>query len=159
MKDKQVRAASANTESDMPSINPEQSGEWLESRPGERFRICTSAAQTNGAYSVVEIVAEHGYGTPVHVHENEDEHFVVVEGAAYMVNGDQAFEATAGAAISLRKGIPHAWCNRSNSLLRLVITNVPGGIEEALRLSANGTDIRVVAERFAVRVVGPMING
>ncbi|MBV8486537.1 MAG: hypothetical protein JO077_27120 [Verrucomicrobia bacterium] len=27
----------------------------------------------------------------------------------------------------------------------------------ALRLSANGVDIRVVAEQFAVRLVGPMI--
>ena len=157
MSDNQVKAASANTKSDTHTINLQQNGEWLESRPGERFRICTSAAQTDGAYSVVEIVAEHGYGTPVHIHENEDEHFVVVEGTASMVNGDQAFEATAGAAISLRKGIPHAWCNRSNSPLRLVITNVPGGIEEALRLSANGVDVRAVAEQFAVRVVGPMI--
>jgi len=157
MSDNQVKAASANTKSDTHTIDPEQNGEWLESRPGERFRICTSAAQTDSAYSVVEIVAEHGYGTPVHIHENEDEHFVVVEGTAYMVNGDQTFEATAGAAISLRKGIPHAWCNRSNSPLRLVITNVPGGIEEALRLSANGVDVRAVAEQFAVRVVGPMI--
>jgi mannose-6-phosphate isomerase-like protein (cupin superfamily) len=151
------KAASANTKPDTHTINPGQNDEWFESRPGERFRICTSAAQTNGAYSVVEIVAEHGYGTPVHIHENEDEHFVVVEGTASMVNGDQAFEATAGAAISLRKGVPHAWCNRSNSPLRLVITNVPGGIEEALRLSANGVDVRAVAEQFAVRVVGPML--
>ena len=151
------KVASANTKSDTHTINPARSGEWLESRPGERFRICTSAAQTNGAYSVVEIVAEHGYGTPVHIHENEDEHFVVVDGTASMVNGDQAFEATAGAAISLRKGIPHAWCNRSNSPLRLVITNVPGGIEESLRLSANGVDVRAVAEQFAARVIGPSI--
>jgi mannose-6-phosphate isomerase-like protein (cupin superfamily) len=157
MKDNQAKAASPDRKSDTQTINPERNGEWFESRPGERFRICTSAAQTNGAYSVVEIVAEHGYGTPVHIHQNEDEHFVVVEGTASMVNGDQAFEATAGAAISLRKGIPHAWCNRSDSPLRLVITNVPGGIEEALRLSANGVDVRAVAEQFAVRVVGPMI--
>ncbi|MBV8585150.1 MAG: cupin domain-containing protein [Verrucomicrobia bacterium] len=157
MKDNQVKTASPNRKSDPQTINPEQSAEWLESRPGERFRICISAAQTNGAYSVVEIVAEPGYGTPVHFHEKEDEHFVVVEGTAHMVNADQAFEATAGAAITLRKGIPHAWCNRSNSPLRLVVTNVPGGIEEALRSSANGVDVRAVAEQFAVRVVGPMI--
>jgi mannose-6-phosphate isomerase-like protein (cupin superfamily) len=159
MKYNQVKTASPNRKTNTHAIDPEPSEEWLQSRPGERFRICTSAAQTNGAYSVVEIVAEQGYGTPVHVHENEDEHFVVVEGTAYMVNGDQAFEATVGAAVSLRKGIPHAWCNRSNSPLRLVITNVPGGIEEALRLSADGVDVGVVAKRFAVRVVGPMITG
>jgi hypothetical protein len=60
---------------------------------------------------------------------------------------------------SLYGSAPHAWCNRSNSPLRLVVTNVPGGIEEALRLSANGVDIGAVAEQFAVRVVGPMISG
>src|ERR1700757_453666 len=90
------KAATANTKSDTPTINTGQNGEWFERRPGKRFRICTSAAQTNGAYSVVEIVAEHGYGTPVHIHENEAEHFVVVEGTASMLNGDQALEATAG---------------------------------------------------------------
>ncbi|MBV9877909.1 MAG: cupin domain-containing protein [Verrucomicrobia bacterium] len=157
MKENQAKAASPNRKSDTHTIIPRQNGGWFESRPGEKFRICTSAAQTNGAYSVVEIVAEHGYGTPVHIHEREDEHFVVVEGTVSMVNGNQAFEATAGAAVSLRKGIPHAWCNRSHSPLRLVITNVPGGIEESLRLSANGVDVRAVAEQFAVRVVGPMI--
>ena len=83
--------------------------------------------------------------------------FMILVSSSAWVNGDQAFEATAGAAISLRKGIPHAWCNRSNSPLRLVVTNVPGGIEEALRWSANGVDVRAVAEQFAVRVVGPMI--
>jgi mannose-6-phosphate isomerase-like protein (cupin superfamily) len=155
MKDNQVKTVLPNRKSDPHTTYPEHGPEWLESRPGEKFRICTSAAQTNGAYSVVEIVAEHGYGTPMHIHENEDEHFVVVEGTASLVNGEQAFEATAGAAITLRKGIPHAWCNRSSAPLRLVITNVPGGIEEALRLSANGADIRAVAEQFAVRVIGP----
>jgi mannose-6-phosphate isomerase-like protein (cupin superfamily) len=110
-----------------------------------------------GAYSVVEIVAERGHGTPVHIHENEDEHFVVVQGTVHMMRGDETFDATAGAAISLRKGIPHPWCNRSDAPLRLVITNVPGGIEEALRSLATGADIPAVSEQFAVRVVGPMI--
>jgi hypothetical protein len=68
------------------------------------------------------------------------------------------FDATAGTAISLRKDIPHAWCNQSNSPARLLIACVPGGSEEALRLSANGTDVAAVTERFAVRVVGPMIS-
>ena len=89
MKDKQVKTAAANTKADAHMVNPEKSGEWLESRPGERFRICTSAAQTDGAYSVVEIVAEHGYGTPVHIHENEDEHIIVLEGTARIAYGDK----------------------------------------------------------------------
>jgi mannose-6-phosphate isomerase-like protein (cupin superfamily) len=157
MKDNQAKAASPDKKSHSQPIDPEQSAEWRESQPGEWFRICKSAAQTNGAYSVVEILAERGHETPIHVHENEDEHFVVVEGTAHMVRGDETFEATAGAAISLRKGIPHAWGNRSDTPLRLVVTNVPGGIEEALQLLANGVDVLAVAEQFAIRAVGPMM--
>lgn len=139
-------------------VSQEKRNEWLESRPGERFRICTSAAETNGAYSVVEIVAEPGYGTPLHIHENEDEHFIVLEGTAQIVSGYETFEAGVGASLPLRKGIPHAWGNQSKSPVRLLVTCVPGGIEESLLMSANGVDVSAVAERFAVRVVGPMIT-
>jgi hypothetical protein len=101
----------------------------------------------------VRVVACFGVGRPPKFETG------VLEGTARIVNGDETFEATAGAAISLRKGVAHAWGNQSNSPLRLVVTNVPGGIEEALRLIANGADIGAVAEQFAVRVVGPMFNG
>jgi len=47
------------------STNHENDGEWLQTRPGERCLIRVSAAATNGAYSLVEIVADPGDGTPV----------------------------------------------------------------------------------------------
>jgi hypothetical protein len=47
------------------STNHENDGEWLQARPGERCLIRVSAAATNGAYSLVEIVADPGDGTPV----------------------------------------------------------------------------------------------
>jgi len=61
-------------------IDHELSGEWLQSRPGERFSIRVLASTTNGSYSVTEILASPGDSTPVHLHENEDEHMLVVEG-------------------------------------------------------------------------------
>ena len=60
----------------------ENRSEWLQTRPGERCSSRIPAADTNGAYSVVEIVSDPCDGTPIHIHQNEHEHFVILEGTA-----------------------------------------------------------------------------
>ncbi len=107
------------------------SGEWLQSRPGERFLIRIPASATNGSYSVTEILSSHSDSTPVHLHENEDEHILVVEGTARVLYGDKRFDATAGTMVSLARGIPHAWENptdtgrlRSRGSYHLLASNV-----------------------------------
>jgi quercetin dioxygenase-like cupin family protein len=131
--------------------------EWLQTRPGERCLIRISAADTNGAYSVVEIVAEAGDSTPVHVHQNESEHFLILEGAARIAYGDKTFDAAVGEIVSLSRGVPHAWGNASAYPLRMVVMVSPGGCEEALRIIAKGGDIDLaaLAKKFDIRVVGP----
>ncbi len=135
-------------------------GEWLQTRPGERCLIRISAAETNGAYSVVEIISDYLDGTSIHIHENEDEHFLILEGTAHIANGDKTFDAPVGTTVTLSKGVPHAWCNLSRSPLRMLVTCTPGGIEEILRLIAEGRDVdlRALAEQFGVRNVGPMMS-
>jgi hypothetical protein len=54
-------------------IGNERGGEWLQSRPGERFWIRIPASETNGSYFVTEILSNPGDSTPVHLHENDDE--------------------------------------------------------------------------------------
>jgi len=65
--------------------------EWSQTRPGERCLIRVPAADTNGAYSLVEIVSDPGDGTPLHVHQNEDEYLFVLEGTARFALGDKVF--------------------------------------------------------------------
>ena len=127
---------------------------------GRALLIRISVADTNGAYSVVEIVSDHGDGTPIHIHQNEDEHFIILGGTARIASGDKTFAAAAGTAVTLSKSVPHAWCNLSNSPLRMVVISTPGGIEEILRLIAKGGDIDIMAlaEKFGVRNVGPMLS-
>ena len=55
---------------------------WLATRPGEHCLIRVFAKDTQGLYSVVEILSDPGDGTPLHVHEREDEHIAVLEGTA-----------------------------------------------------------------------------
>jgi mannose-6-phosphate isomerase-like protein (cupin superfamily) len=89
---------------------------WLQTRPGERCFIRVAAADTDGAYSVVEIHSLPGDSTPMHVHQNEEEHIFVLEGTARVARGDETFDAPAGGqdwrcgavALTSRAGLP---CN------------------------------------------------
>jgi mannose-6-phosphate isomerase-like protein (cupin superfamily) len=130
---------------------------WLQTRPGERCLIRVPAADTNGAYSLVEIVSDPGDGTPLHVHQNEDEYLFVLEGTARVAVGDKIFDAQAGTMVRLPRNIPHAWGNRSDLRLRIAGICCPGGVEEALRIVAGGglIDIPALAERFGVVALGP----
>ena len=124
----------------------------MQTRPGERCLIRVPAADTNGAYSLVEIVSEPGDGTPLHVHQNEDEHLFVFEGTGRFAIGDKIFDAEAGTMVTLPRNIAHAWGNRANSRLRIAGIAYPGGVEEILHIIAGGgaIDISALAERFGV---------
>jgi mannose-6-phosphate isomerase-like protein (cupin superfamily) len=49
----------------------------------------------------------------MHIHDNEEEHFIILEGKALIANGDERAEVTAGSSITIVRGVPHAWCNLS----------------------------------------------
>jgi mannose-6-phosphate isomerase-like protein (cupin superfamily) len=141
--------------------NPDRDGarpmQWLQTRPGEYCLIRVGAAETDGVYSFVEIISDPGDGTPLHLHANEDEHIAVLEGTARIAYGDKIFDAEAGSFVTLKRNIAHAWGNRSASRLRIAAIAYPGGVEEALRIIAEGseTDIRAIADRFGVQHLGP----
>ena len=160
MRNAQVNVVTPTTELEAQSINDKDKSKWLQTRPGERCRIRISAADTNGAYSVVEIVSDARDRTPMHIHQNEDEHFIILEGTARIASGDKTFDAAAGTAVTLSKGVPHAWCNLSGSPLRMAVITSPGGIEEILPLIAKGgdVDIKALSEKFGVRNIGPMLS-
>jgi len=147
------RSVSSNS---LPDRN--EQANWLQTRPGECCLIRVPAADTNGAYSFVEIVSEPGDGTPLHVHQNEVEHLLVLEGTGRFAIGDRIFDAEAGTMVTLPRNIPHAWGNRSSSRLRIAGIVYPGGVEEVLRIMAGGDvviDIPALAERFGVIALGP----
>jgi len=153
---------STSTTAEAQAIADEPGGEWLHARPGERFSIRIPASATNGCYSVTEVLSSPGDSTPVHLHENEDEHILVAEGRARVLYGDKTFDVTAGTVVSLARGIPHAWGNLTDTPLRLVITSTPGGVEEVLRLIATSgdlLDLAALADKYAVRLIGPPLLG
>src|SRR6266851_4884109 len=68
---RQVNMASSKKSIEVLSINHQDNGEWLETTPGERFTIRTSARETKGIYTMLEVVADPRNGVPIHVHKNE----------------------------------------------------------------------------------------
>jgi mannose-6-phosphate isomerase-like protein (cupin superfamily) len=132
--------------------------EWLETTPGERFRIRTTADETNGIYTMLEIVADPRNGVPMHIHKNEEEHFIVLEGAMHIANGAETMDVPAGRAVTVGRGVAHAWCNLEDFPLRMLVVFSPGHIEGLFRSTAAGhesDDIATLAEKYGTLLVGP----
>ena|ERR1700756_1399105 len=138
---------------------PQGNSEWLQITPGERLSIRVSSEETSGTYTILEIVADHLHGTLMHVHQNEDEYFIILEGTAHLAFGDKTADVPAGTNITVSKGTPHAWCNLSKSPLRMLLLFTPGGIDELFRTTAKGDDnnIAAVLDKFGTRIVGPAL--
>ena len=148
--------------SEEPSNGHERENEWSEVIRGERYTIRTSSVETNGVYSMLEVVADPRNGVPMHVHDNVDEHFIILEGTAFMANGDRRVEVSAGSSVTIRRGVPHAWCNLSEGTpVRMLVIFTPGGLEELFRKNARTepADMIALANKFGTRITGPALFG
>jgi len=132
---------------------------WLHTSPGERFKILTPVSEMDGAYTLLEVIADPQYGVPMHIHDNENEHFIVLEGTMRIANDDRTSEVGAGAVVTVNKGVPHAWCNLSEVPLRLLVVFSPGNVEGLFREVAarRSDDIAAILQRFGCRIVGPAL--
>jgi len=126
---------------------------------GSTFQIHTSAEETEGAFAMLELVADPRNGVPMHVHKNEDKHFIVLEGTLHIANGDKTLDAPAGTAVTVRKGVPHAWCNLSETPVRMLLVFSPGHIERLFKEVATRQrdDIAAILDKFGCLIVGPAL--
>jgi uncharacterized RmlC-like cupin family protein len=111
-----------------------------------------------GAYSVIEIFADPGNGVPLHIHNKEEEHFIVLEGTLDIANGDRRWDVPAGTSVTVKRGVPHAWCNTSDTPLHMLVVFSPGHIDGLFRAAAGVDDvdrITAIAGRYGTQLVGP----
>lgn len=66
-------------------------------------------AGESGSMAAVEFLAPKGFGPPLHVHEDEDEVMIVLDGDMVFRSGDTEQHATAGSTVYLPHGIPHTF--------------------------------------------------
>lgn len=97
-----------------------------------RLRILADAAATGGQFSAIEEFCGDGDASPLHVHDDEDETFWLLEGSMLAWVGDERFEVGPGGIVFLPRKIPHAYRFTSDNSRALLIAT-PGGIEEMFR--------------------------
>ena len=85
--------------------------------------------QTNGEYSVVVSTTPPEGGPPLHVHENEDELFYVLEGEYEFRCGEKKIRVSKGALVHLPRKLPHGFRNVGKETGMLMNTIMPGGFE------------------------------
>ncbi|MEO6002062.1 MAG: cupin domain-containing protein [Opitutus sp.] len=145
-----------------------------ESQPLSFFNGLTfvrnTAAQTGGAFGLIEQLAPVGDGSPYHIHRNEDETFYVLEGEVEFLSEGTRFVGRAGASVFLPRNVPHGFRVVGASPARYLILVTPGGFEgfvaelaqpmgEAKIPEPTAPDMpRVMkaAGQFGIEILGPL---
>lgn len=76
---------------------------------GAQVRFLINPEDTEGDFAVVEITALAGIEPPVHVHQNEDETFLIHEGEVRFFIGEKVIDAKPGMVVFAPRGIRHAF--------------------------------------------------
>ncbi len=97
--------------------------------------IRASAETTGGAFTLFEEVPPLA-DTPLHVHENEDELFYVLEGEHVFRVGDEEFPTGPGGLVFAPRGVPHAQRRVVPGSGRLLVITTPAGLEGFFRALA-----------------------
>jgi quercetin dioxygenase-like cupin family protein len=133
--------------------------EWL----GVRYKTILPAAETQGAMSVVDSVSPAGSGPPRHVHEREDEAFVILTGECEFWMEGQTFTRGAGESVFIPRGREHTFRVSGRQPSRHLIILTPGGFEAFFAEMAEGRfripedmeAIGAAASRHNLRFTGP----
>jgi quercetin dioxygenase-like cupin family protein len=93
---------------------------------GTRVVVHARAADSQGRLRVWESDEPRGTALPLHVHANEDEQLVILEGEPTVRLGDAVHRLRAGDTLALPRGVPHAHRVTSQTA-RILTIATPGG--------------------------------
>ena len=97
---------------------------------GTLLEMKATAEETNGAFSLMESLHPPGYATPMHVHQNEDEIFYVLEGELTFTVGEKTIMAKPGTFLYAPRGIAHMYKSDGAVPSRILIMVTPAGMEQ-----------------------------
>jgi mannose-6-phosphate isomerase-like protein (cupin superfamily) len=115
-----------------PRIVPGDGGERL-SVIGEDVTVKLSGDQTGGRFSLFAETSPPGGGPPPHIHANEDETFIVVEGEFEFMIGSERKRVKAGEIVFGPRMVPHTFKNVSAAPSRMYVLCAPSGFEGFFR--------------------------
>lgn len=111
-------------------------------------RIALSKRDNEEGISLLEHWLPYGDSPPVHVHDEEDELFYLLEGEVLFEVGGQRFIARAGDAFAAPRKTPHGFRVTSEGGARL-LTISHGGFEDTVRAASRPAATRDLPEPIA----------
>lgn len=97
---------------------------------GDLYTFKTVSQDTNGSYSLMEMVVYSQTGSPLHRHSREDESFLVQSGEVQFQLDGQTLVATPGTFIYSPRGQRHLFTNLSSQPARVLCWVTPAGLEQ-----------------------------
>ena len=132
----------------VPIIRQAGEGEQMWFAGGGAFTWKATAAETGGAFIMLEDRMAHGKTTPLHMHPNEDEAIYVLEGELLVdIEGEQHHVGQGGLFVAPR-GVPHAFMVTSETA-HVLSLQTPGTGESFYRDAGEPVSAAVDASRPA----------
>lgn len=100
---------------------------------GGTVQFKLTGENTNGALNLGMGITAPGTGPLRHVHHEDDEIFIIVEGDEEMWIDDNWVKVAPGAVVFLPKGVPHTFRNVGSTPSKHWVITVPTGFDEFFR--------------------------
>ncbi|MBB5577690.1 cupin domain-containing protein [Rhizobium paranaense] len=136
--------------------------EWL----GVHYRTILATAATGGAMSIVDSFSPVGSGPPRHIHEREEETFILLSGSCEFWIEGETFTKKPGETVFVPRGTEHTFRVVGNRSSRHLVILTPGGFEGFFADMAAGQfqipqdmdQIAKSAGRYSLRFTGPPLG-
>ncbi|MES2711086.1 MAG: cupin domain-containing protein [Pseudomonadota bacterium] len=136
--------------------------EWL----GFRYKTILSAAGSGGSISVVDTISPPASGPPRHIHDREDETFILLTGTCEFWLDGQGFTKAAGETVFVPRGREHTFRVTGSEPSRQILILSPGGFEDffaemaagQFRIPEDMESINASAARHSLRFTGPPLG-
>ncbi|MEY9894961.1 quercetin dioxygenase-like cupin family protein [Catenulispora sp. MAP5-51] len=127
---------------------------------GALLRLRAGSEHTGGTFALLEHTGERGYMSPLHLHRDGEETFLVLEGELRVEVGDDRHQVGPGGLALLPRDLPHGFVVVSPQA-RFLTLHTPGGFERFVaKAAAHGEplgpdELTRLAAEFGVEIVGP----
>jgi mannose-6-phosphate isomerase-like protein (cupin superfamily) len=153
---------------------PDASAAPIILRPGEgrsidlgnfAMSVKAPAAETGGAFTLLEADEPPGFGPPMHIHRDAAEAFYIVTGEYVIFVGDDEFACPAGSFIYIPAGVPHGFrvgsvpSRKLNLYAPAAMIVYFDELSAAIASGASDADVAAIAERYGMDVIGPVPEG
>ena len=103
--------------------------QWFDTMPGERMALRLHSRDVSGAFTIIEARVPALTGPPVHLHKEREEIFEVLDGEFRFRCAGEELDVAPGTTVVVPRGVEHGWVNLGQRTVRLLLTFVPGGID------------------------------